>query len=148
MSINANTALIKSGARGGRATVRFIGTGANLVVVANSTSNSDIGNPANDQFIVGASIVGMHFCLAGNGVTVARVNSTVTVVVANLQGSGFWTAATGWQGDQRLLSQNVVVTFGTSGLGTIELELSKIYPGGNPPDRGPAWTSNTGGVNI
>lgn len=128
MALNANSVLLRSQVRGGRSTLRFNGTSANVMTVANSTVNADISS-TNDS-ITGASISGMVFSFTGNTVVVQRANSTVTVNVATLSGTGTWTAAQGWLGDGQLPSQNVVVTYNTGALGTLYMEFAKQYAGG------------------
>jgi hypothetical protein len=127
MALNANVVLLRSTVRGGRATLLFTGS-ANAIVQANSTVNSDIADAshANDA-ITGASISGLVWSAAGaNSITVARGAN----VVAVLGGSGTWTAATGWLGDGKDPTANVVVTFSSAGGGTLYAEFAKQYAGG------------------
>lgn len=127
MALNANTVLINTHQVGGRATLRFNGTSANVFIVANSTVNSDLSqaNSTLDPVSDGAKITGIWWSLTGNTAAIARANSSVTTNVVILSGTGDWCSEKGWKGDYQLPTQNVVVTFGTSAVGTIYVEFAK-----------------------
>jgi len=137
MSINANTSIVLSQQRGGKAVLKFQGTSANVVCASNSTVQADIavGNNSIDP-IRGAAITGMWWSLCGNStvtaatVTVARQANTVYT----LQGGDQWTQSNGFRADRQDFSANLVVTFNAPAQGTLIIELSKVYEGGNPPD--------------
>ena len=131
MALNANTVLINTHQVGGRATLRFNGTSANVFIVANSTVNSDLSQ-ANSTIdpVAGAKISGIFWSLVGNttaigSATIARANSTVTTNVATLSGTGDWTVAKGFIGDNQLPTQNVVVTYVAGTVGTVYIEFVK-----------------------
>jgi hypothetical protein len=128
MALNANTVLLRSQVKGGRATVLFSGN-STIVVQANSTVNSDVADTGHlADPITGASISGLNWsCLGANTITIAR-NANV---VAVLSGSGNMTAATGWLGNGKDSAANVVVSFQAAGCGTLYIEMAKLYSGGS-----------------
>jgi hypothetical protein len=127
--INTNTVLLRSQSQGGRALIRFTGSGG-AIVQGNTSQNSDIsdsGHPADP--IQGGSITGAWWSIAGNTATVARgANNTLLT----LSGSGFFSQAQNWQGDGSLPTSNIVVTFGTGAVGTLYLEVTKTVRGFQP----------------
>lgn len=123
MALNANTVLINTKQVGGRATLRFNGTSANVFIVANSTVNSDLSqtNSTIDPVAGGAKITGIWWSLNGNTATIARQGTTILT----LGGTGYWSAETGWKGDAQSPTTNVVVTYGTSATGSVYIEFVK-----------------------
>ena len=140
MALNANSVLIYSANRGGRAVIRFLGSSANVIVVGNSTVNADITDTtqlyANDQ-IKAAHVSGAWWSLIGNStvmgtVAVARVvNTTLTSNIMVLSGTGYFSRDNEWSSDRQNQTANILVTFTTGTVGTLYLELTKQYEAGD-----------------
>lgn len=133
MALNANSSLVESGSRGGRALLRFNGSSANVQVWSNSTVSADIAtsNSTLDP-VLGAKITGVWWSVSGNTISIGRViNATSTNTVLTLSGSGGWSRNDGWMGGIEFPSANLVVTFGTGASGVLFVEVDKEYAGGD-----------------
>lgn len=111
--------------KGNRALVRLTAN-ANLVTVANSTSNSDIGYVGNDP-VRGCTIVDIKWSTSTN-VKISRDDN----LLLTLNGSGHW------PDDGRLKlnefpTGTLNVQFGDTN-SSILIEISKIYDGGQNPE--------------
>lgn len=118
-------AIVQNKLKGGTVVIRLTAN-ATLNVAANSTVNSDIGNPGNDQ-IRGASISQLFWSTNGN-IKISRGGT----LILTLTGSDHWNLrAAGIS-----LSENVVdplnVQFSDTNSSLI-VELTKIYDTTNSP---------------
>src|SRR6266516_403642 len=117
MTVN-NAVLIATS--GSHATLRVYGntTGANIVVTANATVNSDLST--SNEAVLGASIVGVAWSLSVNTVTVRRiVNSSVNNDVLVLSGTGIWNQTQGWNGSRETPGANLQFIYATGAVGTL-----------------------------
>lgn len=125
MGANANVVYSQ---KGGRVLVRFSNGSGYVNTVANSTVNSDIGSPGNEQ-TVGAVISGIWFSVlansTGGGVTISRGANTIM----NLVGTDHWTVGDGWRSEGENPTANIVVTFASGSNGCLFLELTKVGAG-------------------
>lgn len=127
MAVNANTTLLQSTISrdsGGKAVLRFVGTGS--VLIAKAAANSDIAESTNTASnVVTGTITGMWWSLAAGIVTVARGSNTVAI----LAGTDHWNREGGFVALTEFPAANLAITFNAAavGNGTLIIEMNKQY---------------------
>lgn len=124
MAVAAN--VITNQQKGGKILLRFVANGY-VNCVANSTVNSDIGAPGNDQ-IQGATISKLAWSTTAN-IKIARGSNTILT----LCGSDHWDLRQMGMLLNESPAANLVVTI-TDGNSSLLVELNKEYAGSAPPD--------------
>lgn len=127
----SNTKILWSSVQAGSAMLLTVGANGYVNVVGNSTVNSDFGNPANNDFITGATISGVWWSTGTSGSTITIVRGAN--VVLTLSGSGNFTRGdSGWPGIALYpAAANIVFNLPDANSHVMCL-ISKEYSGGSP----------------
>jgi hypothetical protein len=124
--MSGNAVVLFSQVQRGQAAVLVVGANGVINVAANTIGGaSDIGNPANNDFIVSATISSIWWSTAGT-ITILRGSSAVL----ELNYSGAWLKADGWPGCNLYSNANLTVNVPDAN-SSVYLILSKEYAGGS-----------------
>jgi hypothetical protein len=123
----SNTKVLWSSGQGGSAFLSTSGANGYVNVIGNSTVNSDFGNPANNDFITGATIAGVWWCTTGTISILRGAN-----VVLTLTGAGHFARDSGWPGINLYSGAANIVFNVPDANSSVMCIISKEYVGGSP----------------